>query len=121
MLTGGELERQVTVALVARRALSIPAMDEADSGPELTDQAVVTLRQRPLLSRGLLTALILAGIVALGALVFLLGLSQGFGGDPLTKTAPPSYFPAASTDAEGAAAGDDSSRSAAAESRRRTV
>jgi hypothetical protein len=99
MVTGGELDRQVTVDLVARRALSIPAMleEEADSGPELTEQVVVTLRQRPLLSRGLLTALVLAGIVLLWALVFLLGLSQVFGGDPLTKTAPPSFFPVAAT------------------------
>ena len=108
MLTGSELERQVTVDLVAHRAITIPAMleDEPDTGPELTAQTIVTLRQRPLLSRGLLTALVLAGIVLLWALVFLLGLSQVFGGDPLTKTAPPSYFPAAaSTDAKAAGAG----------------
>lgn len=108
MFTGGELDRQVTVDLVARRALTIPAMleDEADAGPELTDQAIVTLRQRPLLSRGLLTALVLAGIVLLWALVFLLGLSQVFGGDPLTKTAPASYFPASATaDGQGGSGG----------------
>lgn len=106
MITGTELDRVVTVDLVGRRAHSIPAMDEAETEPELTDQASVMLKQRPLISRGLLTALILAGIVGLWAAVFLLGLTQVFAGDPLTKTAPASYFPvAAATGKTGGAAG----------------
>jgi hypothetical protein len=109
MLTGGEMERQVTVDLVARRSLTIPAMleDEADTGADLAEQGIVTLRQRPLISRGLLTALVLAGIVALWAAVFLLGLSHVFSGDPVTKTAPASFFPvAASTDPSGTGGAD---------------
>lgn len=102
MITGTELDRIVTVDLVGRRVHSIPAMDEAETEPELTDQTSVTLKQRPLISRGLLTALILAGIVGLWAAVFLLGLTQVFAGDPLTKTAPASYFPVAAATGKGA-------------------
>lgn len=115
LFTGGEAERQVNVALTARRSLTIPAMDalEAEGEPELTDQTGVTLRQRPLVSRGLLTALILAGIVLLWALVFLLGLTQVFTGDPMTKTAPASYF-AASADAGGTPGAEGAGGAAAA-------
>ncbi len=99
MVTGGELDRTVKVEVVGRRVHSIPAMDEAETEPEFTGECPVVLRQRPLISRGLLTALVLAGIVALWALVFLLGLSKVFAGDPMTKTAAISY---AETDAQNA-------------------
>ena len=95
MITGSEVDRPVTVNLTGRRVNTIPAMDETESEPELTDEALVTVKQRPMISRGLLTALILASIVALWAAVFLLGLTQVFKGDPMTKTAPASYFPVA--------------------------
>ena len=57
-------------------------------------EIVVTLRQRPWFSRGLLTALILLMIIALWASIFLFGLNKVFAGDPLTKTAPASFFAA---------------------------
>jgi len=110
MITGTDIDRPVTVDLVGRRVNTIPAMDEAESEPELKDEAVVTLKQRPIISRGLLTALILAAIVALWAAVFLLGLTQVFKGDPMTKTAPASYFPASV--AEGLAPGSKAAAAA---------
>ena len=67
MFTGAETDRMVTVGLVAKRAHTIPAMDETETGPELERETQVRLRQKPLVSRGLLTALILLAIVcALG-------------------------------------------------------
>ena len=105
MLTGSEVDRLVNVGLVAKRAHSIPAMDEAETGVELTRETVVRLRQKPLISRGLLTALILLGIVTLWALIFLLGLTQVLAGDPMTKTAPASFFPAAADTSASAGGG----------------
>lgn len=58
----------------------------------------ITFRQRPYLTRGLLTALILVAIIALWAAVFLFGLSKVFASDPLTKSAPASFFAATSSD-----------------------
>ena len=68
MFTGSEIDRMVGVDLTAKRMHSIPAMDETEEEPELVDQVLVRLRQRPLISRGLLTMLILASIVALWAI-----------------------------------------------------
>ncbi len=111
MITGAELDRLVTIDLVARRAgLLGPAAAEhveAEPEPELTDSTQLQLRQRPLISRGLLTFLILALIVGLWAAAFLLGLGQVFKGDAITKTAPPSFFPvAATTDGDGSGGSD---------------
>jgi hypothetical protein len=92
MITGAETDRMVAVGLVAKRAHTIPAMDETETGPELERETQVRLRQKPLVSRGLLTALILLMIVCLWAAIFLLGLTQVLAGDPMTKTAPPSFF-----------------------------
>jgi hypothetical protein len=103
MFTGSELDRAVALTLTARRAHTIPAMDEAETEPELTDDTTVTLKQRPLISRGMLTFLILAAIVAVWAAIFLLGLTQVFKGDPMTKSAPTSYFPLSVTDPAAAA------------------
>lgn len=90
MITGGELERTVTIEVLAT---PIQPHSEADTDPErLVRQVPVRLRQRPLISRGLLTALILASIVALWAAAFLLGLTKVFSGDPATKQAPASFF-----------------------------
>ena len=110
MITGSEVDRPVTVNLTGRRVNTIPAMDETESEPELTDEALVTVKQRPMISRGLLTALILASIVALWAAVFLLGLTQVFKGDPMTKGAPASYFPVSV--AEGLEPGSDEATAA---------
>ncbi|WGL52105.1 carboxypeptidase-like regulatory domain-containing protein [Nocardioides sp. BP30] len=104
MITGTEVDRVVTVDLVGRRADTIPAMEETETEPELTDQTTVVLKQRPLISRGLLTALILLAIIALWAGVFLLGLTQVFSGDPVTKTAPASYFPVSAATGNGGGA-----------------
>lgn len=120
MLTGAETDRMVTVGLVAKRAHTIPAMDETETGPELARDAIVRLRQKPMVSRGLLTALILIGIVVMWAAIFLLGLTQVLAGDPMTKTAPASFFPTSAEsggsggEGEGAGAGDEAAAPAGA-------
>jgi hypothetical protein len=109
MITGAEVDRTATINLTARRTNVISAMQETEAEPELEASTVVVLRQRPVVSRGLLTALVLMCIVGLWAAVFLLGLTQVLSGDPLTKTAPASFFPASAatgTDAQPAAAGE---------------
>lgn len=97
MLTGSELDRTVTVEAAARR-LDLPMDTVAPEDALLLRDTTVRLRQRPLVSRGVLTALILAGIVALWAGVFLLGLTKVFSTDPMTKEAPASFFAASSVD-----------------------
>ncbi len=85
-LTGGELDRPV--------ALTATAVDldlEPDADP-VTESVALVFRQRPLLGRGLLTALVLASIITLWALAFLFGIRGVLGKDPLTKTAPASFF-----------------------------
>jgi hypothetical protein len=118
MITGAELDRTVTVAATAHAVDTRTHLD-ADDGPDTLPVAVpettVRLRQRPLLSRGLLTALILLAIVALWAGVFLLGLTKVFSGDPMTKQAPASFFlPAGSRGAGGAGSGSGGGAGAAA-------
>ena len=76
-----------------RRRHPLPADDP------LASTLPLTLRQRPWFSRGALTALILLLIIALWAAVFLFGIGQVFAGDPMTKTAPASFFASAETDA----------------------
>ncbi len=63
--------------------------------PPIAATSIVRLRQRPLLSRGLITALVLLTIIGLWASVFLLGLNQAFKGEPMTKQAPASFFASA--------------------------
>lgn len=104
MFTGAETDRMVAVGLVAKRAHTIPAMDETETGPELERETQVRLRQKPLVSRGLLTALILLVIVCLWAAIFLLGLTQVLAGDPTTKAAPPSFFAVSADTGSGDAA-----------------
>lgn len=65
---------------------------------DVEDDAAATLRQRPLIARGMLTALILAFILAAWAGAFLLGMTKVFASDPLTKTAPASFFVSAKGD-----------------------
>src|SRR6478609_116724 len=100
--------------------------DPGPAGP--AEQTVtVTLRQRPWLTRGMLTALILLAIIALWATVFLFGLTQVFATEPPTKIAPLSFYYVAPTSeaassgavpsgaaASGAAAPDASTSAAAA-------
>ncbi len=110
MLLGSEIDRPITINASAgiltapplRPAPALPAdplpdgaAGEADAEPEPEPIAVacpITLKQRPWLTRGLLTALILLSIIALWAAVFLFGLGKVFAGDPMTKSAPPSFF-----------------------------
>ncbi len=91
MFTGGEIDRTVTIEALARANEEQP---DGEIVPEsrAARETTVRLRQRPLLSRGLLTALILASIVLLWAGVFLLGLTKVFANDPMTKQAPASFF-----------------------------
>lgn len=122
MITGAEIDRTAAINLTARRTNVISAMQETEQEPELQTTTTVVLRQRPILSRGLLTALVLAAIIGLWAAVFLLGLTQVLSGDPVTKTAPASFFPldaAATTsagtgDADGGTAGADGGAAGAA-------
>ncbi len=76
---------------------SIPAGDVVGppAEPELPVQTLVPiLRQRPWITRGMLTALILLAIIAVWAAIFLFGLRQVFATDPPTKSAPASFFDA---------------------------
>src|SRR5690606_18056741 len=57
-----------------------PLRVQATAG-ELSETVALTLRQRSLLSRGLLTALVLLAIVAAWALVFLFGIRTVLGTD----------------------------------------
>ncbi|HST48344.1 carboxypeptidase regulatory-like domain-containing protein [Jatrophihabitans sp.] len=77
--------------------------DPASALEPIARTGSVRLRQRPLLSRGLLTALVLLAIIGLWAAVFLLGLNQAFKGEPMTKQAPASFF--AATGAAGQSGG----------------
>ncbi|WP_436699412.1 carboxypeptidase regulatory-like domain-containing protein [Nocardioides sp. BYT-33-1] len=116
MITGAEVDRTAGIEIVGTPAGPAPTTGPATADPEtgtaprtpsptvdpavegdpaLTHSTTVQLRQRPLISRGLLTFLILASVVALWAAIFLFGLINVFAGDPLTKTAPASFFAAA--------------------------
>lgn len=114
MLLGTELDRPINLTATGRPLVPgrvsggtvgpvvIPveppdARDDPGAGGEqpaelLTSTKPLTLRQRPWLTRGLLTGLILLAIVGLWAAIFLFGLGQVFGKDPLTKSAPASFF-----------------------------
>jgi hypothetical protein len=93
MFTGAEIDRSVTVEASATR-VDIPPDAENEPEVQAAQTTTVRLRQRPTISRGLLTILILAAIVALWALVFLLGIAKVFANDPMTKQVPASFFAA---------------------------
>ncbi|HET8718653.1 MAG TPA: carboxypeptidase regulatory-like domain-containing protein [Nocardioidaceae bacterium] len=105
MITGTEVDRAVTVEAIATRA-DEAALAAGQPEPLEPQSTAVHLRQRPLLSRGLLTALILAAVIGLWALVFLLGITRVFSGDPMTKSAPPSFFPASAATGEAGTGAD---------------
>ncbi len=91
MITGAEADRPVQVVATACRADLPPDGDPGPDSVAVEPQTVeLKLRQRPLVSRGVLTAMILLGIVGLWAAVFLLGLTKVFSNDPMTKSAPAS-------------------------------
>jgi len=77
-------------------------LEAAAAGQEAVVPLV--LRQRPLVSRGLLTVLTLVAIVGMWAAVSLLGIRAVLGQDPLTRVAPASFF-AASSGAPGGSGG----------------
>ena len=85
----------------------LPPVPDNESEPDPEDAVVgtatepitaatpITLRHRPWVTRGVLTAVILLVIIGGWAAVFLFGIGQVFAGDPLTKTAPASFFASA--------------------------
>lgn len=85
-LVGADRDRPITLAAHAVDA-------DAD--------IVLTLRQRSTVSRGLITVLVLLGIIAIWALAFLIGIRQVLGVDPYAKTAPASFFAATGAGAAG--------------------
>lgn len=111
MIFGSEVDRTVAVEATGRPALGTARPEEAepDANPAVVRQVTVLLRQRPLISRGLLTVLVLLGIIALWAGTFLLGLAKVFAGDPMTKQAPASFFAGLNNPAQGSGAGSGGS------------
>lgn len=84
------------------RAPAAPVPPAPLQGEHLVEDSVpLVFRQRPLLSRGLLTALVLLSIIALWAAAFLLGITKVLGGDPMTKTPAASFFASTPTAAGG--------------------
>ncbi len=103
--TGSEADRAVAVSATATRADLTADSDPGGDAALKPTTTGVQLRQRPMISRGLLTALILMSIVALWAGVFLFGLTKVFSNDPMTKAAPASFFVATKGGAHDALAG----------------
>lgn len=68
------------------------------NAPGAQGQVGLVFRQRPLIGRGMLTALVLMAILVLWALAFLLGVRQVMGIDPFAKQAPASFFAGQSED-----------------------
>jgi hypothetical protein len=99
----GELDPVAAAADATSVAAANAVADPTAVLDPVVQTALVRLRQRPLLSRGLLTALVLLTIIGLWASVFLLGLSQAFKGEPMTKQAPASFFAAAGAQSGGIA------------------
>jgi len=85
---GSERARPLNVVANARVHGPGPAPGTA-LGPV---EATATYVQRPRVPRGVVTALALAGIVALWAAIFTLGLREVLAQQPLTKSAPLSFF-----------------------------
>lgn len=119
---GTDSDRSLAVIVTARPSGADLARDDDDddSGDEkvLTDRAPITFRQRPLFTRGLLTAVILLAIIAAWAAVFLFGIAKVFESDPYTKAAPASFFAAtpekSATPGHDAAADPDGQKTPAA-------
>ncbi|MEO6885018.1 MAG: carboxypeptidase-like regulatory domain-containing protein [Jatrophihabitantaceae bacterium] len=105
MFTGAEADRTVVVQADAAHVEGAPLDEMTAAAIPGTHETTVRLRQRPLISRGMLTALILMSIIALWAGVFLFGLTKVFSGDPMTKAAPASFFAAAGSGGPGTGAG----------------
>lgn len=116
MIFGSEVDRPITVTATAVPADAGAAQTDDElrhiddgaaipsdpagvvapevAAPELPAQTQpLILRQRPWITRGMLTAFILLAIIAVWAAIFLFGLRQVFATDPVTKSAPASFFP----------------------------
>lgn len=94
----GGLARAAVTALAPRRFLGSEqdrALRVAASAPDVDESLALVLKQRPMLSRGMLTALTLLAIIVVWAAIFLVGIAGVMGSDPLTKTVPASFFAAA--------------------------
>ncbi len=86
---GNDIDRPFSVHAEA----STPAVTPGTAPPPpVKDNAGLVHRQRPVIARGVLTALILMTIVAMWAGAFLFGLTKVFNNDPVTKAAPASFF-----------------------------
>jgi len=85
----------------------------ADNGKEQLE-AQGTFSQRPIVSRGPLTIVILMMVVALWAFAFLFGLSKVLGRDQLAKSVPASFFASAPGGAGGTPSGAVNKQGAAA-------
>jgi hypothetical protein len=88
-LFGNDLDRPFSLHAQASTPAAAPGTAPP---PPVKDNAGLVHRQRPVIARGVLTALILMTIVALWAGAFLFGLTKVFGNDPVTKAAPASFF-----------------------------
>lgn len=95
-LLGGDRDRPVTVHAEA---------------PGTQSSVALVLKQRPTVSRGLLTVLILLAIVLAWAVAFLLGTREVLGAEPYAKVAPASFF--AATQEESRTAGGDAAAAGA--------
>jgi hypothetical protein len=94
MITGAEVDRTVTVEVQAA------GVTAAAGALATVERAEVSLRQRPLLSRRLLTVLtVLGGVAAAASLVWFGKVSAA---DPVTKQAPASFFAMPTSTGDGA-------------------
>lgn len=87
-LFGNDIDRPFSVHAEAAAPVTMPGTVPL----AVLDNAGLVHRQRPVIARGVLTALVLMTIVALWAGAFLFGLTKVFNTDPVTKTAPASFF-----------------------------
>ena len=101
-LLGADRDRPLTVVAAAGGETGGGANGAANGVAK--GVVALVLKQRSLVSTGLLTALVLMSIVAAWALAVLLGMRQVLGADPFTKVAPASFFAATSTSASAAGA-----------------
>ena len=89
--TGSPLDWNVMIRATAQR-LDLPPDWVSPEAEPIEELVQVQLRQKAVISRGLMTALILASIVGLWSAAFLFGLAKVFASDPPTKQAPASFF-----------------------------
>lgn len=106
MIFGSELDRALTIEATGRAVSDARELETADS-------VQTVLRQRPIITRGMITAAILPAIIALWALVFLVGASRVLSNDPVTKQVPPSFYASTVTAAGGSGGANGGAEGAA--------